>query len=131
MKLFGRKNEKSNDKDKAKIKMVEVSALRFDRDFKNVFQQEAAAMQEQLVAWRRDLHRIPETGIKLPGTMKYIQEKLEEMGIACELHEDISCITATIGSGGKCFLRRRREWQGNGRNEIRQSHITPSPSRRS
>lgn len=40
MKLFRRKNEKSNDKDKAKIKMVEVSALRFDRDFKNVFQQE-------------------------------------------------------------------------------------------
>ena len=40
MKLFGRKNEKPNDKDKAKIKMVEVSALRFDRDFKNVFQQE-------------------------------------------------------------------------------------------
>ena len=36
MKLFGRKNEKPNDKDKAKIKMVEVSALRFDRDFKNV-----------------------------------------------------------------------------------------------
>ena len=40
MKIFGRKNEKPNDKDKAKIKMVEVSALRFDRDFKNVFQQE-------------------------------------------------------------------------------------------
>lgn len=38
MKLFGSKNIKSNDKDKAKIKMVEVSMLHFDRDFKNVFQ---------------------------------------------------------------------------------------------
>ena len=40
MKFFGNKNKKANDKDNAKIKMVEVSQLRFDRDFKNVFQQE-------------------------------------------------------------------------------------------
>lgn len=38
--LFGKKEKKANDKDNAKIKMVEVSLLRFDRDFKNVFQQE-------------------------------------------------------------------------------------------
>ena len=40
MKLFGNSTKKANDKDNAKIKMVEVSQLRFDRDFKNVFQQE-------------------------------------------------------------------------------------------
>lgn len=34
------RQKKTNDKDNAKIKMVEVSQLRFDRDFKNVFQQE-------------------------------------------------------------------------------------------
>ena len=73
---------------------------------KNVFQQEAAAMQEQLVAWRRELHRMPETGIHLPQTMQYIRDRLEEMGVAYELHDDISCITATIGSGEKCFLLR-------------------------
>lgn len=73
---------------------------------KTIFQQEAAAMQNQLVSWRRSLHQIPETGIHLPQTMQFIREKLEEMGIAYELHEDISCITATIGSGGKCFLLR-------------------------
>ena len=38
--IFGNKNKNANDKDNAKIKMVEVSQLRFDRDFKNVFQQE-------------------------------------------------------------------------------------------
>lgn len=69
-------------------------------------QKEAAAMQEQLVAWRRSLHQMPETGIHLPRTMQYIRERLEEMGIAYELHEDISCITATIGRGDKCFLLR-------------------------
>ena len=40
MKLFGNATKKANDKDNAKIKMVEVSQLSFDRDFKNVFQQE-------------------------------------------------------------------------------------------
>lgn len=72
----------------------------------DTFRQEAAAMQEQLTSWRRDLHQMPETGIKLPRTMQFIREKLEEMGIAYTLHQDISCISATIGSGGKCFLLR-------------------------
>ena len=39
MRLFGNLTKKANDKDNAKIKMVEVPQLRFDRDFKNVFQQ--------------------------------------------------------------------------------------------
>lgn len=40
MKIFDKKKIKSNDKDNGKIKMVEISILRFDRDFKKVFQQE-------------------------------------------------------------------------------------------
>ena len=40
MNIFGIKNKKANDKDNAKIKLVEVAQLHFDRDFKNVFQQE-------------------------------------------------------------------------------------------
>lgn len=40
MRFFGNTTKKANDKDKAKIKLVEVSHLHFDRDFKNVFQQE-------------------------------------------------------------------------------------------
>lgn len=67
---------------------------------------EAAALQEQLVAWRRALHQIPETGIHLPRTMAFIRQQLEAMGISYRIHEDISCIEATIGTGGKCFLLR-------------------------
>lgn len=70
------------------------------------FQQEAAMLQERLVQWRRALHQMPETGIGLPRTMAYIRQQLEEMGISCRVYEDISCIEATIGSGGKCFLLR-------------------------
>lgn len=30
------------------------------------FQAEATALQNQLISWRRSLHQIPETGIRLP-----------------------------------------------------------------
>lgn len=70
------------------------------------FQKEAARLQSQLVQWRRDLHRMPETGINLPQTMQYICDRLEEMQIPYKLHKDISCVEATICSGEKCFLLR-------------------------
>ena len=67
---------------------------------------EAAKLQAQLVRWRRDLHQIPETGIELPQTMAYIQKELENMGIEYKAYPDISCIEATLGTSGKCFLLR-------------------------
>lgn len=70
------------------------------------FSEEAAALQEQFIIWRRALHQIPEVGIQLPNTMKYIREQLDDMGITYKYHEDISCIEAIIGAGEKCFLLR-------------------------
>lgn len=35
-----------------------------------------------------------------------IKEQLDEMEIDYQMHRDISCIIATIGSGEKCFLLR-------------------------
>lgn len=75
-------------------------------DRENLFYLEAAGFRDQLVQWRRELHRIPEVGIHLPGTMDYIMARLEELGIGYTCHRDISCIEATIGRGGKCFLLR-------------------------
>lgn len=72
----------------------------------NELMKEAAELQNQLVEWRRALHQIPEIGIKLPKTITFIREKLDEMGITYKVYEDISCIEATIGLGGKCFLLR-------------------------
>lgn len=68
--------------------------------------QEAEAIQEQLVIWRRKLHQMPEVGTNLPQTMAYLQQQLAEMGIESRLHKEISCLEATIGHGGKCFLLR-------------------------
>ena len=37
MSIFGNKNKKANDKDNAKIKMVEVAQLHFDGDFYSIY----------------------------------------------------------------------------------------------
>ncbi len=42
---------------------------------------EAEALQNQIVQWRRDLHRIPEVGIDTPQSEAYICSCLESMGI--------------------------------------------------
>ena len=68
--------------------------------------QEAEALQEELVNWRRGLHQIPELDVHLPETVKFVTGKLEEMGIPYEVYEDCSCVVAQIGKGGKCFLLR-------------------------
>lgn len=60
----------------------------------------------QVVEWRRSLHQIPEIGIQLPQTVSFITAKLAEMEIPYEVYEDCSCVTATIGNGGKCILLR-------------------------
>lgn len=68
--------------------------------------QEAQALAEELVAARRALHQIPELGTELPKTVAFITEKLDALGIPYEVYEDCSCVVATVGKGGKCFLLR-------------------------
>ena len=68
--------------------------------------QEATRNHETIVGWRRALHQIPELGTELPQTVAFVAGKLAEMKIPYEVYEDCSCVTATIGSGGKCILLR-------------------------
>lgn len=63
-------------------------------------------MKAELSSWRRSLHQMPELGLRLPQTVKFIAEELSKMGISCEVNEDISCITAIVGEGDKCFMLR-------------------------
>lgn len=42
---------------------------------------QAEALQDQIVSWRRDLHRIPEIGIHNPQTQDYICAELDKLGI--------------------------------------------------
>lgn len=72
----------------------------------NQLLKEAQEMQTELSRWRQALHQIPEPGLHLPKTSAFVTEKLDEFGIAYEIYEDCSCITACIGQGKHCFLLR-------------------------
>src|SRR5699024_6624897 len=86
---------------------------------------EAKKYEQQIIKDRRHLHQYPEIGFDLPNTQKYIQQRLEEIGIEYEqcgvLPDEISkkyakagfgeqhhCtgIVATIGQGSPCVLLR-------------------------
>ena len=42
---------------------------------------EVKKVEQDIINWRRELHQIPELGLILPKTTKYIAERLDEMGI--------------------------------------------------
>ena len=68
--------------------------------------QEVRKNHETVVGWRRALHQIPELGIELPQTVAFVAARLAELDIPYEIYEDCSCVTGTIGKGGKCILLR-------------------------
>ncbi len=56
-------------------------------------------LQAELVSMRRDLHKIPELGLDLPLTQKYVTDKLKEYGVEYKLNEGDSGIVAYINKG--------------------------------
>ena len=57
-----------------------------------MFWKECKALQDELVAMRRELHQIPELGKDLPQTRAYVTAKLDALGIPYELSETDSGI---------------------------------------
>ena len=43
--------------------------------------QEAQAMEQEIIGWRRYFHENPELGLELPKTAAKVQEELEKMGV--------------------------------------------------
>lgn len=73
--------------------------------------QEAQALQEKIVSWRRDLHQIPEPELNTIETSKYICSCLDEMGIPYKTKvggADCYSVVALIEGKkpGKCFAVR-------------------------
>ncbi len=58
---------------------------------------EALKIKEKIIKWRRDLHKIPETGLVLPKTSAYVKERLDEMDISYKTYPNHSGIVALIG----------------------------------
>ncbi len=68
--------------------------------------QEAKAMEQQLLEWRRQIHRHPELGKRLPQTTDLVKRALDQLGIQWE--EICPCgIVGVIGPAeGKRILLR-------------------------
>lgn len=68
--------------------------------------QEAQAIQEEIVGWRRYFHQHPELGMDLPVTAAKVKEVLDSLGVS---YREVvpNGIIATIGKpGGKSILLR-------------------------
>ena len=59
----------------------------------------ANAMQEQLVAWRRDIHMRPELGFEERRTSRLVADALRQMGIEIEVGVAETGVVARIGEG--------------------------------
>lgn len=66
---------------------------------------EAKKIYDELVEYRRTLHKNPEIGFELPKTIKFVTDRLTEFGYEYEIVED-SGVVATVGNGGKVVLLR-------------------------
>jgi len=69
---------------------------------------EAKAIQEDIVKWRRELHQFPEVGLNLPKTSQYVAEQLQELGIEFETGIGVSGVVGLIkgGQGNKTIALR-------------------------
>ena len=45
---------------------------------------ESKEMYNELVEWRRELHKIPELGLELPKTVSFVKKKMMEWDIPFE-----------------------------------------------
>lgn len=60
----------------------------------------AKEVGKDIINWRRDLHQIPEVGLDLPKTSRYVAEQLDKMGIEYKDKIGVSGIVGLI-KGGK------------------------------
>ncbi|QEK18627.1 M20 metallopeptidase family protein [[Clostridium] hylemonae] len=67
---------------------------------------ESRKMYNELIKWRRELHKVPELGLELPKTVSFIEQKLTEWDIPFETKVNGNCVIGYIGTGDKCLLLR-------------------------
>ena len=58
---------------------------------------QALAINNEIIKWRRDLHKIPEIGMVLPKTFEYVTKKLDEFNIEYTTYNNHSGISAVLG----------------------------------
>ncbi|MDA1358329.1 M20 family metallopeptidase [Glycomyces luteolus] len=63
------------------------------------FREEAAAIAPELIALRRELHRIPEVGLDLPKTQAAVLAALEGLPLEITLGQSSTAVTAVLRGG--------------------------------
>jgi amidohydrolase len=59
----------------------------------------ARALQDHIVAWRRDIHRHPELGFEEHRTARLVSDALEGMGLQVEAHVGGTGVVGRLGGG--------------------------------
>ena len=59
---------------------------------------ECKELSSKIINYRRDLHKIPETGMMLPQTAQYVMDKLKQLNIEFTSYSSHSGISAVIGN---------------------------------
>lgn len=59
---------------------------------------ELKLIENDIINWRRDLHKLAEVGLVLPNTEAYLKSELDKMCISYTLYEGCSGISAVIGN---------------------------------
>lgn len=67
---------------------------------------EAQAMSDELIQWRRALHQMPEIGLELPQTVAFVSQALKEMSVPFKVIANGSGVLAQLGQGERCLLLR-------------------------
>lgn len=67
---------------------------------------ESKEMYNELIEWRRELHKTPELGLELSKTVSFVKKKLAEWDIPFETKVNGNCVIGYIGTGDKCLLLR-------------------------
>ncbi|WP_440087933.1 M20 metallopeptidase family protein [Streptosporangium sp. LJ11] len=65
----------------------------------NRLRDDAAALQDDLVRLRRDLHRHPEIGLHLPRTQRAVLDELSGLGLEITPGRSLSSVTAVLRGG--------------------------------
>lgn len=58
--------------------------------------EEVKKIENEIISWRRDLHKIPELNLTLPKTVAYVEERLKELGIEYQKLVDGNAIVGII-----------------------------------
>ena len=74
----------------------------------NLFE-EVKSLEEELIKHRRNLHRIPETGLHLPETKEYIKRELESLGLKIVESKTTSGIMGILENGSGKVLAVRSD----------------------